>query len=158
VFNGHRFKPHGIIVVFPIDLGEKIISTEVELVDALLEYNILLGNSWFYMMMVVVSLVFRVLHFPHEGKNVTIYHLSYCTLNSRNNISSNIPFVGDSKGAYDSISVGMFKDSFFMGTFTLPLPISSSNSTPICMISLGTIESQCFSSASSSIMNHALQH
>jgi hypothetical protein len=76
-FDGHTFKPHGIIATFPIMLGGKTISIEVEVVDAPLDYNILLGHSWFYvMMMVVVSLVFRVLHFPHQGKVVTIDQLN----------------------------------------------------------------------------------
>jgi hypothetical protein len=31
-FDGHIFKPHGIIVAFPIELGGKTISIEVEVV------------------------------------------------------------------------------------------------------------------------------
>jgi hypothetical protein len=53
-----------------MELGGKIVSIEVKVVDAPLDYNILLRNSWFYAMMAIVSLVFRVLYFPHEGKVV----------------------------------------------------------------------------------------
>jgi hypothetical protein len=42
-FDGHMFKPHGIITTFPIELGGKTVSVEVEVVDAPLEYNLLLG-------------------------------------------------------------------------------------------------------------------
>jgi hypothetical protein len=49
---------------------------EVEVIDAPLEYNILLGRKWIYAMLVVVSSVFCVLCFPHEGKIVMIDQLS----------------------------------------------------------------------------------
>jgi hypothetical protein len=107
-------------------------------------------------MMTIVSSIFRVLCFPHEGKVVTIDQLSYCMLDSRTNVSMNIPFVSGSMGAYDSVGVGMFKDSSLMGTFTLPPPFNPSNSTPICMISLGTIESQGGSSASRLVSSNVL--
>lgn len=69
-FVDHTFKPHGIIVVFLVELGGKTVSIEVEVVDAPLDYNLLLGRSWFYAMMAVVSSVFGVLCFPHQGKVV----------------------------------------------------------------------------------------
>ena len=33
-FNGHQFKPHGIIDSFPIELGEKTSKIQVEVVNA----------------------------------------------------------------------------------------------------------------------------
>ena len=44
-FDGHLFTPHGILVAFPIELGGKIVIVEVEVVNAPLDYNILLGCS-----------------------------------------------------------------------------------------------------------------
>ena len=49
-----------------------------EVVDAPLDYNLLLGRNWFYSMIVVVFSVFHMLQFPHEGKIVTIDQLHYC--------------------------------------------------------------------------------
>jgi hypothetical protein len=121
-FNGHQFLPHGILTAFPIELGGKIVSVDMEVVDAPLEYNLLLGRSWFYVMMVVASSVFRVLCFPHQGCIVTINQLVFCTPNLRTTTGTNIPFVVDSQSAYTSIGAGMFKDSSLMGTFTLPPP------------------------------------
>ena len=46
-FDGHMFSPHGILVAFPIELGEKIVTIEVEVVNVPLDYNLLLGRSWF---------------------------------------------------------------------------------------------------------------
>ena len=68
----------------------------------------------------------------------------------------NIPFVSGSMGAYDSVGVSMFKDSSLMGTFTLHPPFNPSNSTPICMTSLDTIESQGGSSSSRLVLSNVL--
>jgi len=77
-FGIHDFKSHGIISTFLVTLGGKIVSIEVEVVNAPLDYDISLGISWLYAMMKVVSLVFRVLHFPNQGEVVSIDHLEYC--------------------------------------------------------------------------------
>jgi hypothetical protein len=50
---------------------------EVEVVDAPLDYNLLLGWSWTYAMKAMVATVFRDLLFPHEGRLVTIDQLSF---------------------------------------------------------------------------------
>jgi hypothetical protein len=50
---------------------------EVEVVDASLDYNLLLGRSWTYDMQAVVATIFWVLLFPHEGQTVTIDQLSF---------------------------------------------------------------------------------
>jgi hypothetical protein len=76
-FDGHSFRPHGIVPSFPVQLGGKTVCVEVEVVDAPLDYNLLLGQSWTYAMQAVVATVFRVLLFPHEGRIVTIDQLSF---------------------------------------------------------------------------------
>ena len=50
---------------------------EVELVDAPLEYNLLLGRSLTYAMNVVVTTIFWVLLFPHKGQTMSIDQLSF---------------------------------------------------------------------------------
>jgi len=62
-----------------IELGGKTFLVEVEVVDAPLYYNGILGRSWFYAMTAVVSSVLKVLCFPHQGKIVTIDQLAYRT-------------------------------------------------------------------------------
>ena len=66
-FDGQLFKPHGIIPSFPVKLGGKTVCIKVEVVDVPLDYNLLLGRSWTYAIHAVVSIVFWVLLFPHEG-------------------------------------------------------------------------------------------
>jgi hypothetical protein len=50
---------------------------EVEVVDASINYNLLLGRIWTYAMQAMVTTVFRVFLFPHEGWIVTIDQLSF---------------------------------------------------------------------------------
>jgi len=74
-FDGHVFNPHRILTTLPIEIGGKIVSIDVEVIDALLDYNLLLGCTWFYTMKVVASTVFQLLCFPHLGKVITINQL-----------------------------------------------------------------------------------
>ena len=56
-FDGHLFTPHGILVAFPIELGGKTVTIEVEVVNTPLDYNLLLEHSWFYPMRAVASTI-----------------------------------------------------------------------------------------------------
>jgi hypothetical protein len=53
------------------------VCVEVEVVDAYLNYNLLLGRSLTYAMQAVFTTVFQVFLFPHEGQILTIDHLSF---------------------------------------------------------------------------------
>ena len=44
-FDGRGFKPYGIFNYFPMELGGKTMSIDIEVVDAPLDYNLLLGCS-----------------------------------------------------------------------------------------------------------------
>ena len=59
-FDGRSFQPQGILSSLQLQLGGKIVSIEVEVVDAPLDYNLLLGRNWMYSMQVVASSLFRV--------------------------------------------------------------------------------------------------
>jgi hypothetical protein len=71
-FNGCGFKPYGVLPSFPITLEGKTVQVEVKVVDTPLDYNLLLGHSWIDSMRVVVSTLFHLVHFPHQGKVVTV--------------------------------------------------------------------------------------
>ena len=71
-FDGRSFWLHRILPSVEVQLGGKIIAIEVEVVDALLDYNILLGRNWMYNMQFVASSLFQVVYFPLDGKIVTI--------------------------------------------------------------------------------------
>ena len=57
-FDGRGFQPHGLIPTLSVKLGGKTISIQVELVDAPLDYNLILGRNWFYAMTIVALTVF----------------------------------------------------------------------------------------------------
>jgi hypothetical protein len=88
-FDFHSFRPHVIISSFPVKLGGKTMCIEVEVVDASLDYNILLERSWTYAMKAMVATVFWVLLFPHEDRIVTIDQLSF----SRSDLSLGVSAV-----------------------------------------------------------------
>ena len=66
----------------------------MEVVDSPLDYNILLGRNWFYVMTTIASTVFRTLQFPHMGNIVTIDQLDYCTSDVTTPIENNMSMVG----------------------------------------------------------------
>jgi hypothetical protein len=56
----------------PISLGGNIVHVDVIVVQGSLDFNMLLGRDYVYAMNVVVSTLFRVMHFPHNGRIVII--------------------------------------------------------------------------------------
>jgi hypothetical protein len=116
-------------------LGRKTVTVDVEVVDAPFDYNLLPGRSWFYAMNVVASSVFRCVQFPHQGKIVTVDQLDFCTPNARIPTTNNIPFLGDHPVTYESVGVGLLKDSSLMGTFPTPLPPTAHHISTVNMIS-----------------------
>lgn len=118
-FDGRGSCPYSILTNFPITLEGKTINLEVEVIDANLNYNLLLGRSWTLAMFCVVYTLFYVLCFPHEGKIVIVDQLAFLSSSSSN---GNAPYMGNTDIPYESVGVGIFKDSSLMGTFSLPPP------------------------------------
>jgi hypothetical protein len=120
-FDSHSFRPHGIIPAFPVQLGGKMVEVEVEVVDAPLDYNLLLGHNWTYAMVIVVSSVFHVLCFPHQGDIVTIDQLSFAYSTPNAYVGPSIPMIDNSQPKTKNISVENV--SSLMGTFDFSAPI-----------------------------------
>jgi hypothetical protein len=66
----------GVLPQLPILLGEKIVRVDVIVVQGLLDFNMLLGRDYVYAMNAMVSMIFWVMHFPHNGRIVTIDQLA----------------------------------------------------------------------------------
>jgi hypothetical protein len=66
----------GILPQFPISLGGKNVLVIVIVVQGPLDFNMLLGHYYVYAMNDVVSTLFWMMHFPHNGRIVTIYQLA----------------------------------------------------------------------------------
>ena len=93
-FDRWGFQPHGFISALAVELGGKIISIQVEVVDAPLEYNLLLGSNWFYAITIVTSTVFWTVQFLHLGRIVTIDQLDLCMSDVITSMANKIPMLG----------------------------------------------------------------
>jgi hypothetical protein len=132
-FNGSSFKPYGVLPSLSITLDGKMVQVKVEVFDTPLDYNLLLGCSWIDSMRVVVSTLFHVVRFPHQGKVVTIDQLAF--FNSDTHIG-NVPFIAKTPPGYENVGVGLLKESLLMGTFPIPLlDVPCSSIASINMIS-----------------------
>jgi len=76
-FNGGTSQPLGILLKFPITLGGKTVYIDVVVVQSPLDFNLLLGRDYVYVMGALVSSLFRVVCFPHIGRIMTIDKLTF---------------------------------------------------------------------------------
>ena len=79
-------------------------------------------------MQAMASSLFRVVHFPHQGRIVTVDQLSFFASSSEGNVS----FVEHPSKSLVSVGAGLFKDPSLMGVFPLP----PQNLAPVNMISV----------------------
>jgi hypothetical protein len=114
-FHCHSFHPHYILPTFLVQLGGKIVEVDVKVVDAPLDYNLLLGRNWTYSMTVVISSIFHTLCFPHDGKIVMIDQLSFVHTSPNASVGPSIPVIKSSQPKTKDIGVKMY--SYLMGTF-----------------------------------------
>ena len=91
------------------------------MVDAPLDYNLLLGRNWMYIMQAVVSSLFHVVCFPFNGKIVTIDQTSFKNPSVTTSLGASIPIIEHSQPATGSVGVGMYPS--LMGSFSCPAPI-----------------------------------
>jgi hypothetical protein len=67
----------------------------------------------------IVSTLFRVVRFPHQGNIVTIDQITFFNSDTR---TSNVSFIAKTPPGYENVGVGLLKDSSLMGTFPIPPP------------------------------------
>ena len=78
-FNHRPIAPLGVLSYSPTTLGGKTVCIDVIVVQGPLDFNLLLRHDYVYAMKAVVSTLFIVMHFPHDGKIVIIDQLSFVT-------------------------------------------------------------------------------
>jgi hypothetical protein len=76
-FNRRTSQPLGILPQFPVTLGGKTVFIDVMVVRGPLDFSLLLGRDYVYAMKAIVSTLFHVISFPHNGRIVTIDQLSF---------------------------------------------------------------------------------
>jgi hypothetical protein len=79
-FKRRTNSPLGILPQFPITLGGKTILIDVMVVQDPLDFDLVLGRDYVYAMKAIVSTLCCVIYFPHDGRMVTIYQLSFVGL------------------------------------------------------------------------------
>jgi hypothetical protein len=60
-----------------------------------------------------VSTLFRVVHFPHQGKIVTVDQLAFFNSDTH---TGNVLFIAKTPPGYENVGVSPLKDSSLMGT------------------------------------------
>jgi len=79
---------------------------EVEVVDAPLDYNLLLGRIWTYSMHAMVATILWVLLFPHEDWIVSIDQLSF-SHTDHSSRESTIPMIDTPQPDIFNVGVGL---------------------------------------------------
>jgi hypothetical protein len=90
-FNRITSHPLEILPEFLLTLGGKIVFVHVMVVQDPLDFDLLLGRYYVYAMKAIVSTLFHVIYFPHNGRMMTIDKLSFVgpnlTINSMNSLN-----------------------------------------------------------------------
>ena len=76
-FNIRTSQPLGTLPQFPVTLRGKNVFIDVMVVQDPLDFSLLLGRDYVYAMKAIVSTLFCVIYFPHDGRNVTFDQLSF---------------------------------------------------------------------------------
>jgi hypothetical protein len=84
-FNKRTRHPLGILPQFPVTLGGKTVFIDVMVVQDPLDFYLLLRRDYVYAMKAIVSTLFHVTTFPHNGGIVAIDQLSCVSLDLSTN-------------------------------------------------------------------------
>jgi len=136
-WDGHSSQPLGMYRNFLVTLAGKTVHVDIEVINAPLDYNVLLGYSYTYAMTAVVSAAFHKMCFPHEGNIVTIDQLTYYELASMNSPKSIILSVSNkhSSTPCTNVSPEVYKNSSLLGALpSPPHPISEPTSMSVFML------------------------
>jgi hypothetical protein len=76
-FNRRTSQPLGTLPQFPVTLGGKIDFIDVMVVPDPLDFILLLGGDYVYAMKAIMSTLFRLVSFPHDGRVVIVDQLSF---------------------------------------------------------------------------------
>jgi hypothetical protein len=134
-YDGRPSSPEGLFQNVPVELGGKTILIDIEVIDAQLDYNILLGHTYMYAMKAVVSSVFRTIMFPHNGKIVTIDQVTHYEPNPSTSLDNILPFIHTNQDVYPLVEMGpgIFKDPSLLGTYHEAPPLLPPSQ--VCIVS-----------------------
>ena len=161
-YDGHPTKAQGILPHVPIMLAEKTVMIDIKVVNAQLDYNLLLGRCYMYAMRAVALTVFLLMMFPHKANIVMVDQLTYHDLQGLIALANVIPTITTTKlqGATAHANIilatntvventptsqplnvgpGLFTDPTMMAPFLLVSPpLTQKKPTDLCMVSSST--------------------
>ena len=70
-----------------------MVHIDFEVLDAHLDYNILLGRSYMYAMSAIASSIFRIMMFPHKDHIITVDQLTHSEKRPLTNMDLILPYV-----------------------------------------------------------------
>jgi hypothetical protein len=76
-FNRRTSQPLGTLPQFPITLGGKIVFIDVMVIQYPMDFSLLPGQDYVYAMKAIMSTLFCVISFLHDGRIVTIDQISF---------------------------------------------------------------------------------
>ena len=82
----------GALPQFPITLCGKIVLIDMMVVNHPLDFNMLLGRDFVYAMNVLISSLFQVMYFRHNGNIITIDQLASDNHPPNSNLLHNTPW------------------------------------------------------------------
>jgi hypothetical protein len=122
----------------PHRASEKMVLIDIEVIDAPLDYNILLGHSYMYMMK-ASGLIYVSHHdLPHNGKVITMVdQLTHYEPHPTMNLDNILPLIGAQLEISPVMEMGpgIFQDPSLLGTYQGDPPcIPPSDSSQVCTI------------------------
>jgi hypothetical protein len=90
-YDGHPSQPKGLYQNFLVQLTDKTILIDIEVINIPLHYNILFGRSYMYAMKFFDSLVFYTIMFPHNMKVINIDQLIHYEPQPMSNLDNILP-------------------------------------------------------------------
>lgn len=145
-YDRHPSAPVGLYLGMPVQLADKNMLIDIEVLDTQLDYNILLGLSHMHKMLAVASSVFQVMMSSHDRRIITIDQLTYYEKKAISALDGVLPFISSSHEwitTYAEHNQCQFKPPTLLGTFPRNPPvikdISPTTRELVCMMSSSNI-------------------
>jgi hypothetical protein len=137
--NGWCSQPEGLFQNILVELVGNFILIDIEVINALLNYNNVLGWNYMNEMNAITSLVLCVMIFPHNGKIINLEQLMYYKPMPPSNLDNIFPTIRANQHllSYTKNEPNFFKDSTQIKAYHgAPSQILHIISSPMCTIML----------------------
>ena len=92
-YDGRPSTHVGLFQNVPVSLAGKTVHIDIKVLDAHLDYSILLGRSYMYTMYAIESSILCIMMFPHENRIITVDQLTHTKNHPLTNTNMVLPYV-----------------------------------------------------------------